>query len=102
MPVLDLLEGDLAVQFLVEGDEHRPETTTSMRSKHTETLAVAGGRADGVGGCPVSVEVARGNAEVPHGRIDLGVADFGQARPRRRPGMKRARDISASPRVSKM
>ena len=55
--VEDLLERHLAVQLGVERHEHRPQPAPGVRPEDAEPLAVAGGRADGVGGGAVGVAV---------------------------------------------
>ena len=57
VPVENLLERDLAVQFGVQRHEHGPQATAGVRPQHAEPLAVTGGRADGVECGPVDVAV---------------------------------------------
>ena len=87
--VEDLLERDLAVQLAVERHEHRPQPAPGVRPQDAEPLAVAGRRADGVGGRAVGIAVL-GRA-VPGGhmaerRLDIRVAEPGQALARRLAG----------------
>jgi len=63
VPVKDLLESDLTVQFLIDGDEYRTQTALGMRSNHAKTLALAGGRADCISGCAVRVAVVVGRGD---------------------------------------
>ena len=55
--VEDLLERDLAVQLAVERHEHGPQAAAGVRPQDAEPLAVAGGRADGVGRGAVGIAV---------------------------------------------
>ena len=59
--VEDLLEGDLAVQLGVEGDEDGAQAAPGVGPEDAEPLAVGGGGADGVAGGPVGV--AAGSVE---------------------------------------
>jgi hypothetical protein len=76
--VADLLEGDLAVQFLVEGHEDGAQAAPGVRPQDAEPLAVGGGRADGVGDRAVGVGIGRAAPEVLHGARQLGVAQGGE------------------------
>ena len=79
--VEDLLERDLAVQLAIQRHEHRPQPAPGVRPEDAEPLAVAGRRADGVGGREVRIAVF-GRA-VPGGHmaerpLDIRVAEPGQ------------------------
>ena len=94
--VEDLLERHLAVQLGVEGHEDRAQAAPGVRPEHAEPLAVAGGRADGVGGRAVSVAVlgrAVCRADVAERRLDLRVANPRQALPRRLAGRNRGQAL---------
>jgi hypothetical protein len=87
--VEDLLESDLAVQFLIQRHEHRPEPAAGVRPEDAEPQAVAGRRADGVGGREVGI--ARRCRAVPGGHmaerpLDIRVAEPGQTFARRLAG----------------
>ena len=55
--VLDLLEGDLAVQLVVVGDEDLPRPPLAWGRRMRNRWPSRGGRADGVGGGAVGVVV---------------------------------------------
>ena len=80
--VEDLLEGDLAVELGVEGNEDRAQAASGVRPEDAEPLSVGGGRADGIGAGAVGVIVVVGRAQrradVPEGRLDVRAA--GRAR----------------------
>jgi hypothetical protein len=78
--VEDLLQGHLAVQFLVQRDEDRPQAAAGVGPEDAEPLAVGGGRADGVAGGPLGVAIVpgRSRADAGEGDADVGVADAGQ------------------------
>ncbi len=92
--VEDLLECHLAIQLGVQGHEDRPQPAASMRPEHAEPLAVAGGCADGDAAGAVGIVVldaGRGmsGGDVVERRLDVGVADPGQALLRRPAGRDR-------------
>ena len=81
--VEDLLQGHLAIQLGVQRHEDGPQAAPGVRPEHAEPLAVAGGRADGVG-CRCgrhrpSCGRAVCGADVVERRLDVGVADPRQA-----------------------
>ena len=83
MLVEDPLEGDLAVEFLVEGDEHGAQAAVGVRSQDAEAPAVVLGRADVVGPGAVGLPVlgrAAARADGAECRFDVRVAKTGQAR----------------------
>ena len=73
--VEDLLEGHLAVQLGVQGDEDGAQAAAGMRPEDAEPLAVGGGRADGVAGRAVGVAVVLGRARSDLGERGLDVGD---------------------------
>ena len=80
--VEDLLERHLAVQLAVQRHEHRAQAAPGMRPQDAEPLAVAGGRADGVAwpcGRRRRLRSSRGRRHVPERRLDVWVAQAGQA-----------------------
>ena len=81
--VEDLLEGHLAVQLAVQRHEHRPQPAPGVRPEDAEPLAVAGRRADGVGGRAVGIAVGSvepcPEADMAERRLDVRVAELGQA-----------------------
>jgi hypothetical protein len=82
MMVEDLLEGHFAMQLAVERHEDGPQTAAGMWPKHAEPLAVAGGRADGVGRRAVILVILRravSRGDMAERRVDLRVAHLGQA-----------------------
>jgi hypothetical protein len=81
----DLLEGHLAVQLLVEGDEDGAQAAAGVRPQDTEPLAVTGRGADGQrhGAIVVGVGFARARAGAGEGRLDVRAADPRQALLRR-------------------
>ena len=94
--VEDLLERHLAVQLGVEGHEHGPQAAPGVRPEHAEPLAVAGGRADGVGCRAVGIAVlgrAVCRGDVAERRLDVRVADPRQALARRLAGRDRGQAL---------
>ena len=86
--VEDLLERHLAVQLLVQRHEDSAQAAAGVGAEDAESLAVAGGGAEGVGGGAfgVVVAVAVGAEDAAdERRVDLRVADGGEAPPDRRP-----------------
>jgi hypothetical protein len=84
--VEDLLEGHLAVQLLVAGDEEGAQAAAVVEAEDAVSLPVRGGGADGVGGGELGVAVAVGaEGEADERRVDLRVAEGGEAPPDRRP-----------------
>ena len=79
MPVEDLLEGDFAVQLVIDCDEDGSQAALGMGAQHAESLAAAGRCSDGVGGRAVGVAVL-GRA-VAGGHAGEGHADFRVAEP---------------------
>ena len=79
--VEDLLEGHLAVELGIERHEDRAQPAPGVRPEHAKPLAVAGGRADGVGGGVVGNVSNLGwrRAKVDEGGCHVGIADLGQA-----------------------
>ena len=82
----DLLEGDLAVELGVEGDEDGAQTARGVGPEDAEPLAVGGGRAHGKAASPLGVVgVGFGCRTVfapgdPCERgLDVGLAERGQA-----------------------
>ena len=98
--VEDLLDGDLAVQFAVEGDEHGAQAAFRMRPQDTEALAVGSGRADATRSrCGRRRRTRSTDADADAGEsfLDLAVAEC--ARPSRvvRPAGIAARLFSVLP-----
>jgi hypothetical protein len=80
----DLLQGDFAMQFGVECHEDGAETAAGMGAEDAEPLTVGGGRAHRDAGGAVGVIVIgagrrMGQADASEGRLDLRVAQVGQA-----------------------
>jgi hypothetical protein len=75
VPVLDLLEGDLAAQLLVAGHEHLAQAPLGVRPQDQEA---AGGRGGGVGAGGVGVVAGRGRADVDQAGLHVGVGDLAQ------------------------
>ena len=88
--VEDLLDGDFAVQFAVQGDEHRSQAPFRVRPQDTEALAVGSGRADGVGGSTLGSASdsarSRTGADAGQSSLDFAVAECGEARAGRSSG----------------
>ena len=74
----DLLEGDLAIELGVEGDEDGAQAAGGMGPEDAESLAVGGGGAGGVAGGPLGVAA-----------LDRAGADAGRAWPRPRDRRRR-------------
>ena len=73
--VEDLLQRHLAVQLGVQRHEDGAQAAPGMGPQHAEPLAVAGGRADGVGGGAVGIAVVAAVEAGPSGPsvpLDLG------------------------------
>src|SRR5262245_43654846 len=85
--VEDLLQGHLAMQLGVEGDEDGAQAAPGMRAEDPEPLAVAGGRAPGISGGSVggitggavSVGFRRARADWRQRGVEFVVADPDQA-----------------------
>ncbi len=88
VPLEDLLQGHLAVQLAVERHENHPQPAPCMRPQDAESLAIGGGRADGITAGAVGVfivvvgrPVRRANA--PERRLDVRAAGVRQTFPSR-------------------
>ena len=84
--VEDLLERDLAVQLGIERHENRAEAPARVRPEHAESLAVAGGRSDGIRRRAVAIAaIGQGTCRpnMAESRLNIGVADPRQALLRR-------------------
>ena len=97
--VEDLLECHLAIELGVQRHEDRPQPAAGMRPEHAEPLAVAGGCADGNAAGAVGIVVlgagrAMFGGDLVERRLDVGVADPGQARLRRLAGRDRGQAFS--------
>ncbi len=73
----DLLEGDLTVELGVKCDEYGAQAPPGMGPDDAEPLAVAGGRAHGIGRRAVGIGVEVGD-EPGEGVLDVGVAQRGE------------------------
>src|SRR5262249_11357309 len=67
----------LAVQLVVERDEHRPQPAPNVRAQDAKALAVACRGADGISSRPI-VALGRARAEVHKRGLDLGIAERGE------------------------
>ena len=76
--VEELLQGHLAVELVVEGDEHGPESPACMRPHHAESLAVGGRRADAEAGSRVGIGFGQSMDDEPERGVDLGIAQLGE------------------------
>ena len=80
--VEDLLEGDLAVELGVEGDEDGAQAAAGVGAQDAEPLAVGSRRAVGIAGGAVGVGVlgrAMAGGHQAERRPDVRVAQVGQA-----------------------
>ena len=71
----DLLEGDLAVELGVEGDEDGAQTARGMGPEETEPQTIGVGCADAIAGRAVRIgsRLCRSSAEMPDRRYDVGI-----------------------------
>ena len=100
MMVEDLLEGDLAVQFGIERHEDGAQAAAGVGPQDVEPLAVGRCGADGVAGDAVGIGVlgpGRAGIDLVERRLDVRVAQLGEALRVDLPAGTAARLLAASP-----
>src|ERR1041385_3793101 len=85
----DLLERDLAMQLLVEGDEDCAQTAAGVRAKGAEALTAGRRGTIGVVNDAVTGGLEGGGTEVLQGRGDVGIVQGGEFAADKRVGLKR-------------
>ena len=98
MAVENLLQGHLAMELAVQGDE-RHQAAPGVGPQDAESLAVARGRAERIGGCAIGIVVSLGRirADIDQRPADVGIANLGKALAGGRAAGMAARLFLASP-----